>query len=163
MTPYPHWVCDAMEKGCRSRRYLPVAETLVATHMLQQTARGAIMGQTAPRDAWTSHLLSPMVARDFGIFNRLEFQDGTRKAPTQDYHGSGRPHTHSVLFGDRADFARLPLPEVLSASPVENSLVEGSVRRARAPPTWAALLAYFFRWRGGGRIDWQARMNHWGA
>ena len=30
---------------------------------------------------------------DFMEFLRVEFQDGTSKLPTQDYHGSGRPHT----------------------------------------------------------------------
>ena len=61
----------------------------------------------------------------FGCFNRVEFQDGTRKAATQDYHGSGRVHTHSVLFGDPADFKKLPLLRVTKASPVDDPTVEG--------------------------------------
>ena len=122
--PYPHWVCDAMEKACRSRTLLPVAETLATAHSLVQTVKGAILGQTAPRDQWQSHLLAPINADQFGTFNRLEFQDGLRKAPTQDYHGSGRPHTHSVIFGGMEDFKRLPLPDVIKASPVDDALVE---------------------------------------
>lgn len=125
MFPYPHWVCDAMDKACRSRVMLPVAETLATTHSLIQTIKGSILGQTAPRNIWQSHLLAPICAENFGVFNRVEFQDGSRKAPTQDYHGSGRAHTHSVIFGAKEDFKHLPLPVVLSASPVASDLVEG--------------------------------------
>ena len=125
MMPYPHWVCDAMEKACRSRTNLPVAETLATTHSLVQTIKGAVLGLTAPRDKWQSHLLSPFDSKSFGAFLRIEYQDGTRKAATQDYHGSGRPHTHTILFGDPEAFARLPLPNVLAASPVEDPVVEG--------------------------------------
>ena len=125
MMPYPHWVCDAMKKGCKARGRLPVAETLATTHCLMQTVRGAICGETPPKEQWRSHLLCPADGRvSLGVFNRIEFQDGTRKAATQDYHGSGRVHTHTVLFGSLNDFARLPLTRVLSAAPVANPIVE---------------------------------------
>ena len=32
------------------------------------------------------------------FFQRLEYQDGKRKLPTQEYHGSGRVHVHSLDY-----------------------------------------------------------------
>ena len=37
---------------------------------------------------------------DIIFFLRVEFQDGTHKEATQDYHGSCRPHLHVLLFTD---------------------------------------------------------------
>ena len=100
MMPYHHWVCDALAKASRSRGNLPVAETIATTHALAQMVRGAGLGHTAPNDQWHSHLLridGPAdFAADLGSFTRVEFQDGTKTAPTQDYHGPGRVHTHTV-------------------------------------------------------------------
>jgi hypothetical protein len=47
---------------------------------------------------------------------RLEFQDGTRKEPTQDYHGSGRPHLHVLLFFDDDAWPSLQLEKHVSAT-----------------------------------------------
>ena len=59
---------------------------------------GMLAGKTgnSKRDPWQQHLLKATDADgkelNVRVFLRVEFQDGTRKAPTQDYHGSGRPH-----------------------------------------------------------------------
>ena len=50
------------------------------------------------------------------LFLRVEFQDGTRKAPTQDYHGSGRPHVHVLVFGSQAAMRCMAFPETVMAS-----------------------------------------------
>ena len=55
-----------------------------------------------------------MEEADVMHFLRIEFQDGTRKDPTQDYHGSGRPHLHGVLWTD--DLQAMHLEEKISAS-----------------------------------------------
>ena len=47
----------------------------------------------------------------FQVSPRLEFQDGTRFAPTQTYHGSGRPHLHVLGFGNLEDHQRLHVAE----------------------------------------------------
>lgn len=50
------------------------------------------------------------------LFIRVEFQDGTRKAPTQDYHGSGRPHVHVLVFASQAALQAMSLTESVSAT-----------------------------------------------
>ena len=47
-------------------------------------------------------------------FQRLEFQDGKRKLPTQDYHGSGRVHVHSLDYLDNVD--KIGLENKMSAT-----------------------------------------------
>ena len=47
-------------------------------------------------------------------FQRLEFQDGKRKLPTQDYHGSGRVHVHSLDY--LQDVGKIGLEHKLSAT-----------------------------------------------
>lgn len=53
-------------------------------------------------------------------FLRLEYQDGRRKAATQDYHGSGRAHLHQLNFvreRDRAmEMQALALEQCVAAS-----------------------------------------------
>lgn len=41
---------------------------------------------------------APEVKTVVNYFQRLEYQDGKRKLPTQDYHGSGRVHVHSLDY-----------------------------------------------------------------
>ena len=105
--PYHVWIRDAMSKQLRGRLFLPVAETLHLAHVMSQLVRclltGRSRGDRREGGRWTRHLLAardPRTGRvlDLPFFARLEFQDGTRKAATQDYHGSGRPHVHVLIF-----------------------------------------------------------------
>ena len=41
-------------------------------------------------------------------FYVLEFQNGSRKEPTQDYHGSGRVHLHLLGFADDTVMSEIP-------------------------------------------------------
>lgn len=50
------------------------------------------------------------------VFARIEFQDGARKAPTQDYHGSGRPHVHVLVFGSDAAVRAMSLTNTVSGT-----------------------------------------------
>ena len=68
---------------------------------------------------WIQHLKTLVVEdrmeeADVMHFLRIEFQDGTRKDPTQDYHGSGRPHLHGVLWTD--DLQAMHLEDKISAT-----------------------------------------------
>lgn len=47
---------------------------------------------------------------------RVEFQDGTRKEATQDYHGSGVPHIHVLFFFDDIVLEQINIPDNISAS-----------------------------------------------
>ena len=53
-------------------------------------------------------------------FLRIEFQDGKRRAASQSYHGSGRPHSHQLDFVGKQrraeDLRALKLDECVSAS-----------------------------------------------
>ena len=102
--PYHVWLRDEMAKELRGRLHLAVAESLHVTHVLLQVVRGVLAGRTGKpsRDPWQRHLLQAVgpggEVHPVHVFLRVEFQDGTRKAPTQDYHGSGRPHIHVLVF-----------------------------------------------------------------
>ena len=101
---------------------------------------GALAGQTGnkSKDPWRSHLLYALDSdgrpHSVHVFLRTEFQDGTRKAPTQDYHGSGRPHVHVLVFAPKEALRNMKLEEsVLATRPEpldENDplpgIVEGS-------------------------------------
>eukprot|EP00974_Lingulodinium_polyedra_P109252 10570184-Lingulodinium_polyedra.AAC.1 len=63
------------------------------------------------------------------FFLRLEFQDGTHKAPTQDYHGSGRVHIHAVYFVE--DPGALRLERKASASLDEPGDIPSYVRSSQ--------------------------------
>ena len=52
--------------------------------------------------------------REGALFTRVEFQDGSRKAGTQQYHGSGRPHVHALFWVP--DLQAADLPSVVSAT-----------------------------------------------
>ena len=121
--PYHIWIRDAMSKQLRGRLFLPLAETLHLAHVMSQLVRGLLTGRShgdrREGGRWTAHLLAardPASGRmlDLPFFARLEFQDGTRKAATQDYHGSGRPHVHVLVFCDHPQL--LPLNAVASAT-----------------------------------------------
>lgn len=66
------------------------------------------------------------------LFLRVEFQDGTRKAPIQDYHGSGRPHVHVLVFASQEAMQHMSLPETVMATvpqPIDaEDVLPGAVR-----------------------------------
>ena len=148
--PYHEWVRDEMTKALRSRLHLPVAETLHVTHVLYQTVKGLLIGSTGRKreDPWQRHLLQAVDEEgckcDVHAFMRLEFQDGTRKAATQDYHGSGRPHLHVLIFCTREALQNMNLDETLSATMPEKiddadilpGIVEGSQLDRKGRSGW---------------------------
>ena len=101
--PYHIFVLDEMEKGGRVRTQLARLETLHAAHVFTELNRGLYSGlnKTSAQD---DHLLASTQPEEGRVktvinhFQRLEFQDGKRKLPTQDYHGSGRVHVHSLHY-----------------------------------------------------------------
>ena len=95
-------------------------------------APGLLAGRAGnqTKDPWHQHLLQ---ARDLAgrtlpvrLFARVEFQDGTRKAPTQDYHGSGRPHVHVLVFASSDAMQAMSLADSVSAT-MPDSLPAGGV------------------------------------
>ena len=103
--PYHVFVLDEMEKGGRGRMQLAGLETLHTAHVFTELNRGLYSGlnKTAAQDGWKDHILASTAAEEgnktvVNYFQRLEFQDGKRKLPTQDYHGSGRVHVHSLDY-----------------------------------------------------------------
>ncbi|CAE7365302.1 unnamed protein product [Symbiodinium natans] len=132
--PYHEWVRDEMQKLLKERLFLPVAETLHIVHVMVQTVKGLLLGRTGGRGrqkAWKSNIFHCLdeqgQARRLHFFLRLEYQDGTRKAATQDYHGSGRVHVHVVIFVKPEDVEQLDLAETVSATLPEDSDLRGYV------------------------------------
>ena len=142
--PYHVFVEDTMKKLLKERLHLPVEETLHLSHVLIQTAKGLLMGETGSRKDWKNHIFrctgKDGTERRFKAFLRLEFQDGTRKESTQDYHGSGRPHVHLIIFGEDDDFAGLDLANIVSATLPEDPDLQGYVK--------------------GSQLDWNGESGH---
>ena len=130
--PYHGYVLDGMAKLLRGRLRLPVEETLHIVHVLLQTAKGFLLGDTAPRKDWRDHVFAVRdetgQGRRLHGFVRIEFQDGTRKLPTQEYHGSGRPHLHLLVFGDDDLIRTLDLSSTASATMPSDTDLAGYVR-----------------------------------
>ena len=120
--PYHVWVKDELAKELRARLRLPVAETLHVTHCLLQVVKGAMLGLTGSKtkDVWHRNLFHAVDENgepcNVRAFVRVEFQDGTRKKATQDYHGSGRPHLHVIVFADNDAMSRMDLDEKVLAT-----------------------------------------------
>ena len=132
--PYHEWVRDEMQKMLKERLFLPAAETLHMVHVMVQAVKGLLLGRTGGQgrqQAWQSNLFHVVdehgQARRLHFFLRLEYQDGTRKAATQDYHGSGRVHVHVVIFVRPEDVEQLRLDEVASATLPEDTDLRGYV------------------------------------
>ena len=102
--PYHAAVLDEMEKCGKGRMQSACWETLHTAHVFTELNRGLYTGanKTAKLDGWKDHILAaegePGTKTVVNYFQRLEFQDGKRKLPTQDYHGSGRVHAHSLDY-----------------------------------------------------------------
>jgi hypothetical protein len=121
--PYHEFLKDEMACFLRKRLRLPAFETLHLAHTLLQIVSGCLTGMNQQQvghrtKRWTKHVLS--CKNDSGkrtvlnYFSRLEFQDGSRKAPTQAYHGSGRVHLHCILWLENME--TINLDKVISAT-----------------------------------------------
>ena len=125
--PYSEWLKDEMSKELRGRLHLAVGETLHVTHCLLQVVKGALLGATGQKrgsEIWQRHVFQACDEKGdqqiVRAFLRVEFQDGTRKLPTQSYHGSGRPHLHVLIFCSDVAMADMNLDEsVLATMPTE--------------------------------------------
>ena len=119
---------DEMRKSHVPRLHCPVFETLHTTHVLKQCLLGVLTGtQRVNGRPWSRHILR--TDEDVTGFHRIEFQDGSRKAVTQAYHGSGRPHSHSLLFADDLEKLMLHLSVLATLpddDPVLRSFMEAS-------------------------------------
>lgn len=135
--PYHQWVMHEQQQVARPRMHLAGAETMHMAHVLLEIDRGffcgARVGKGRAGERWTQHLLGatgPQASKSTVKNNvtRLEFQDGKRKRATQDYHGRGTTHSHSLDFLENT--ADIHLEQKISATipPVEQSkLLHGLV------------------------------------
>ena len=111
--PYHGFLQDEMSKTLRARMGLPAFEAMHLTHTLMQICRGLIAGYGMDKKGkpWSKHLLSCKDGSgqetSLHFFARLEFQDGSKKQGTQQYHGSGRPHVHALFWLDNVAAAKL--------------------------------------------------------
>ena len=118
--PYHKAILDEMQKQLKSKTYLPVGETLHLAHTMSEIVRGYITGANdkSKQSGWTKHMLSSKDGSGretvVNFFIRMEFQDGSRKEGTQQYHGSGRPHLHVLIWLDNKD--SIGLENVISAT-----------------------------------------------
>ena len=137
--PYHQWVMDEMLKTGRPRRFLAGAETLHMTHVLKEFDRGLFSGSSQNSTSRVSrrwqhdHLLGSQEGADaarsttMNFFSRIEFQDGKRKRGTQRYHGSGRPHSHSLDFLENVEDIMLEEKMAATVPPETEPLLRGVV------------------------------------
>ena len=83
-----------MQKLQEERLFPPVAETLHMVHVMVQAVKGSLLGQTGVNQSpWKSNMFHVVdeqcQTRCLHFFLCIEYQDGTRKAANQDYHGLG--------------------------------------------------------------------------
>ena len=117
--PYHVAILDEMEKCGRGRMQSGGLETLHTAWVFSELNRGLFTGSNnkAKQGGWKNHILASedeQVDTVVNYFQRLEFQDGKRKLPTQDYHGSGRVHVHSLDYLQNVD--RIGLEHKMSAT-----------------------------------------------
>ena len=127
-TMAPWEVLQELELGGRGRRQLAGPETLHTAHVFLELNRGLYSGlNSRGKDGWKDHILAgedgrPTVAN---YFQRLEFQDGKRKLPSQDYHGSGRVHVHSLDYLQNVEAVGLERKMCAATPPRERPLLHG--------------------------------------
>jgi len=144
--PYHAFVLDEMNKCGKGRMQAACLETLHTAHVFTELNRGWYTGlnKTSKVGGWKDHLLAspedPSLQTVVNYFQRLEFQDGKRKLPTQDYHGSGRVHVHSLDY--------LGSPTRWQDWPRREDVGNGARRR----PTRAA-------WLCPGEATWAQRLR----
>ena len=145
--PYSEFLLDELRKQLRTRYGAPAHETLHMAHCMLEAVRGFVAGgagQDKPK--WKRYLLQGHntegePAGCFHFFTRLEFQDGSKKAGTQRYHGSGRPHLHVLFWLDAPeclDWEQCALAEWPSAedSPALAAFVQGSQEDRAGESRW---------------------------
>ena len=105
--PYHVALTDSMAKLRAPRQWFPVLETIHMSHVMVQAVWSLLCGahkHKKPAGRENDYQIIPAVDEDgnkvdvFPVL-RIEFQDGTKAEPTQNYHGSGRPHIHSLVWG----------------------------------------------------------------
>ena len=148
--PYHVALRDAMTKTQAGRQEYALLETLHMTHVMTEAVWGLLCGrhkQKLIKDCENDYQIIPAVNEDgtavdvFPVL-RHEFQDGTHKDPTQEYHGSGRPHTHALLWSARPE--QLQMHKWASASlPSESdatmrNFVHGAQKDKRRKTKWPA-------------------------
>ncbi|CAJ1414910.1 unnamed protein product, partial [Effrenium voratum] len=100
--PCHGFVLDSMSKLLRARLRLPVEEI---THVLLQTAKGFLLGETGPRKDWTDHVFA-----------------------VRDETGQELPHLHLLIFGDDDLIRSLNVCDFASASMPDDEDMAGYVR-----------------------------------
>ena len=139
--PYHTFIEDWLAKcGCERTR-LPIPETLHMTHVMTQIVLGLLTGSTATssnhrhRRQWQRHIIKSVDTEGkpmrIAFLLRVEFQDGTHKAATQDYHASGRPHIHFIICFEKASGSNLE-QEISASIPDDNEQLEGYVRDSQS-------------------------------
>ena len=141
--PYHAFLLDEMQKLLRERLRLPAFETLHLAHTMLQVTRSLLAGRGQHRGVgWTQHLLGQGQGRNgVHFFTRSEFQDGSKKAGTQQYHGSGRPHVHALFWLANPDASALGSVAAATESLPESeqnlaAFVRGSQRDRDGESRW---------------------------
>ena len=141
--PYRAFLLDEMQKLLRERLRLPAFETLHLAHTMLQVTRSLLAGRGQHRGVgWTQHLLGQGQGRNgVHFFTRIEFQDGSKKAGTQQYHGSGRPHVHALFWLENPDASALGSVAAATESLLESeqnlaAFVRGSQRDRDGESRW---------------------------
>ena len=130
--PYHLFVLDEMEKCGKGRMQAACLETLHTAHVFTELNRGLYTGsnKTGKSGGWKDHILAAGDEQTRTVvshFQRLEFQDGKRKLPTQDYHGSGRVHVHSLDYLQQVEKVGLEKKMAATVPPVEDVAMRGYV------------------------------------
>ena len=139
--PYHAFLLDEMQKLLRERLRLPAFETLHLAHTMLQVTRSLLAGRGQHRGVgWTQHLLGQGQGRN-GVHFFTRFQDGSKKAGTQQYHGSGRPHVHALFWLANPDASALGSVAAATESLPESeqnlaAFVRGSQRDRDGESRW---------------------------
>ena len=134
--PYHRALLHQMESLLRTRTHLATLETVHLAHILVELLREWVVGGARKQGdssvAWQHNVLAGFPEDGNGrrcrinFAARLEYQDGKRKAASQDYHGRGAIHLHAVIFAE--DLACLNLHEKLRATePTEDHPLRGYI------------------------------------
>ena len=131
--PYHVAVLDEMEKCGQGRMQAACLETIHTAHVFTELNRGLYSGTNKKNktNGWRDHILGaedePEVKTVVNSFQRLEYQDGKRKLPTQDYHGSGRVHVHSLDYLQNVEKVKLETKMSATVPEVDQPALRGYV------------------------------------
>ena len=134
--PYHRALLHQMKSLLRTRTHLATLETIHLAHILVELLREWVVGGARKQGdrsvAWQHNVLAGFPEDGNGrrcrinFAARLEYQDGKRKAASQDYHGRGAIHLHAVIFAE--DLACLNLHQKLFATePLEGHPLRGYI------------------------------------